>query len=38
MPNHAVKLTQASAVLHTQPKELRNLVQFGVELNYGRVD
>ena len=30
MPNYALKLKQASAVLQIQPKELQNLVQFGV--------
>lgn len=30
MPQRALKLKQASAVLKVQPKELQNLVQFGV--------
>lgn len=30
MPKYALKLKQASAVLQIQPKELQNLVQFGV--------
>ena len=30
MPKRALKLKQASAVLRVQPKELQNLVQFGV--------
>jgi hypothetical protein len=30
MPRQALKLKQASAVLRIQPKELQNLVQFGV--------
>jgi hypothetical protein len=30
MPRRALKLKQASAVLKVQPKELQNLVQFGV--------
>jgi hypothetical protein len=30
MPRRGLKLKQASAVLHIQPKELQNLVQFGV--------
>ncbi len=29
MPNYALKLKQASAVLQIQPQELQNLVQFG---------
>ena len=30
MPRQGLKLKQASAVLQIQPKELQNLVQFGV--------
>lgn len=30
MPGHTLKLKQASAVLQVDPKELQNLVQFGV--------
>ena len=30
MPQRALKLKQASAVLKVEPKELQNLVQFGV--------
>src|SRR5260370_2874618 len=30
MPRHRLKLKQASAVLQMQPKDLQNLVQFGV--------
>ena len=30
MPRHGLKLKQASAVLKMDPKELQNLVQFGV--------
>jgi len=30
IPRRALKLKQASAVLKVQPKELQNLVQFGV--------
>ena len=30
MPRRGLKLKQASAVLQIQPKELQNLVQFGV--------